>query len=453
MDIIVYSGFSKRINSTKQPESGTTKSVTLKNPTSIIRPTFVITDFDTSWNYIAWGSRYYFVDDIVILTNNQAAYTCSLDVLATYKTVIGNSTEYVVRADSAYNLNVIDTKYPTLSYSTVENVEFTSIHSEVNDGGSFVIGICNGDSVASAGVTYYWLTMLEMSALLDYMYAGTWLNASDISVELQKELINPMQYVDSITWYPFEVNNALCPFTPTNIKFGYWDSGLIGNRINPNDSTAGFAQQISIPSHPQSARGTYLNGNPFTHISLDCYSFGVVALDSNILAATSALTIGISVDLLSGIAKLTVRAGSSDPKLIYKSFTDFGVPMKLSQISQKITGAVGNFVSGAFSVSYGNVLGFGAGIISGLESLMPTIQSTGTNGTKSAFTTPPTLIITRQMLTAEDKSQLGRPLCDRVQISTLSGFIQCENVDVDSVGTKEEKNAIISYMESGFFYE
>ena len=91
--------------------------------------------------------------------------------------------------------------------------------------------------------------------------------------------------------------------------------------------------------------------------------------------------------------------------------------------------------------------------MSGLEHLMPTIQSNGTNGTKSAFINPPMLIITRQTLAPEDKSQLGRPLCDRVLISSLSGYIKCENVDIDSVGTKEEKNAIVSLMESGFFYE
>ena len=453
MDIIVYSGFSKKTNSTKQPSGGTTKSVVLKNPTSVIRPTFVITGFDTSWNYIQWGNRYYFVDDIVILTDTQAAYTCSLDVLATYKTQIGSSSEYVVRADSAYNPLIIDTIYPTLANTSVENVAFENIHSEICNGGSFVIAISNGDSTASAGVTYYWLTMFEMGQLLNYMFAGTWLNAGDISVELQKELINPMQYIDSVTWYPFEVNNALVPFTPDYMKFGYWDSGIIGNRLSASDTTAAFSQSITIPSHPQASRGNYLNGNPYTRMSLDCYSFGVIPIDTSIFAALNTLTIGIGVDLMSGIARLGIRAGSSDPKLIYKTYGEFGVPMKISQVSQKLIGAAASVVTGAFAAGFGNILGYASGIISGLENLMPSIQSSGTNGTKSAFTNPPMLIITRQTLAPEDKSQLGRPLCDRVQINTLSGYVKCENVDIDSVGTKEEKNAIVSLMESGFFYE
>lgn len=453
MDIIVYSGFSKKTNSTKQPSGGTTKSVVLKNPTSVIRPTFVITGFDTSWNYIQWGNRYYFVDDIVILTDTQAAYTCSLDVLATYKTQIGSSSEYVVRADSAYNPLLIDTLYPTLANTSVENVEFSTIHSEIVNGGSFVIAISNGDSTASAGVTYYWLTMLEMSQLLNYMFAGTWLNAGDISVELQKELINPMQYIDSVNWFPFEVNNALVPFTPTAMKFGYWDSGVIGNRISANDSNAAFAQSITIPSHPQISRGNYLNGSPYTKLSLDCYSFGVIPIDSSIFAGLNTLTISIAVDLMSGIGKLTLRAGSSSPKTIYKTYSEFGVPMKISQVSQKLVGAAASVITGSFAAGYGNILGYASGVMSGLEHLMPTIQSNGTNGTKSAFINAPMLIITRQSLAPEDKSQLGRPLCDRVLISTLSGYIKCENVDIDSVGTKEEKNAIVSLMESGFFYE
>ncbi len=65
----------------------------------------------------------------------------------------------------------------------------------------------------------------------------------------------------------------------------------------------------------------------------------------------------------------------------------------------------------------------------------------------------PRLTIKRQTLADEDIAQLGRPLCSPRVINTLSGYIQCENVDIDVAATAEEKRKIIHYMETGFFYE
>ena len=85
MNITCYSGFSKKPNSTKQPSGGTSKSVVLKQPTSVLNPVFLIEDYNLSWNYIKWGVRYYYVDDIVIVHNNIAEYHCSTDAMATFK--------------------------------------------------------------------------------------------------------------------------------------------------------------------------------------------------------------------------------------------------------------------------------------------------------------------------------------------------------------------------------
>ena len=118
MQVTFYSSFSKKINSTKVPsgtgtEAGTTKTVVLKNPTSVLSPVFILTGYDLSYNFVKWGSRYYFVNDIIIVHNDVAEYHCSTDVLATYKTVIGASTQYVTRAASAAVSAINDAIYPT----------------------------------------------------------------------------------------------------------------------------------------------------------------------------------------------------------------------------------------------------------------------------------------------------------------------------------------------------
>lgn len=453
MVIDVYSGFSKAINSTKQPTGGRSINVTLKEGCSVLNPIFILHGYSLADNYVKWGVRYYYIDDIVILHNEVAEYHCSTDVLATFKADIGASSQFVLRADSAYDLFVTDTKYPTRCKSYVENVAFDNLHGDFVNGGSLVIGVVNGIDAASAGVSYYCLTALEAKNLLDFMFAGTWLNAADVSLELQKELVNPFQYIDSITWYPFDIPNSDVPFTPKEIKFGYWGgSGVIGGLMETQNASKGFAQQITIPAHSQQSRGYYLNGYPYTRLMLECYSFGNIPIDPSYFIDDKNLTLGISVDFMTGMGKLTIRAGASG-KLIYKQYTQIGVPMKISQVSQGLVAAGVSVLGGAIGIAYGNVVGVAQGVTSGLAAMMPQLASSGTNGTKSAFVTAPNLIITRQNLVDEDKAQIGRPLCEVRTISTLSGFVLCEGVDLNTSASKAEKQEIISYMEGGFFYE
>ena len=454
IEIKAYTGFSKPINSTKQPTGGHSINVVLKEPTSVISPTFIITGFSTAWNYISWGSRYYFVDDIIIRNASQAEYVCSLDVLATYKDAIGSSSQYVSRADSAYNLNLIDTKYPTYSYTQLESETFDSLHTSFTNGGSFVIGISNGVNVESAGVTYYTLNAVTMARLLHVLFEGTWLDATDISVELQKELCNPIQYIDSIKWYPFDIaNSGLISLGSGHIMFGYWDSEITAPIINANDCVMPFSGYVTIPRHSQASRGNYLNGAPFTQLSLLCYGFGQIPVDANLFVNETKLTLGIGVDVLTGLGRMTLYCGTSNPIAFFTQYGAVGVECKISQISQGLIESVGSVASGSFSLAAGNPLGFAAGIVSGLQALTPQLKSSGSNGSKLAFNQPPRLTITRQNLAPEDKSQFGRPLCEVKTINTLSGFIQCEDVEVDITGTKAEKTAVTSFMEGGFFYE
>lgn len=452
MQITCFSGFSKKPNSTKQPTSGTTVTVTLKEPTSVLNPVFIISGYNLSWNYIQWGVRYYYVDDIVIVHNNVAEYHCSSDPMATYKTDIGASSQFVLRADSAYDLFITDTKYPTKAETTVSNVPFSTLHSAFANGGSFVVGLINGINVASGGVSYYCLTPLEMRQLLDFMFGGTWLDATEISVELQKELVNPFQYIDSLTWYPFDIPNSDVPFSPEHLKFGFWDFSGTGGLMDPNNATKGFAEQITIPNHPQYSRGYYLNGYPFTRLMLNCYCFGSIPIDPSYFITDPKLTLGLSVDFISGMGKLTLREGTNG-NLIHQTFSQIGVPMKVSQVSQSVLGAIGNVLGGSVGIRYGNVVGYAQGVVSGLQSLMPQVSSGGANGSKSAFVVAPELVITRQSLTNEDKAQLGRPLCDVQTISTLSGFVLCENADLDTSASPSEKAEIINGMNTGFYYE
>ena len=53
----------------------------------------------------------------------------------------------------------------------------------------------------------------------------------------------------------------------------------------------------------------------------------------------------------------------------------------------------------------------------------------------------------------ENLAEIGRPLCQTKQISTLSGYILCQNADAQITGTQDEADKINGYLNSGFFYE
>ena len=455
---VVFYSFSKKDNSTKQPTSGgTTLSCEIKNQSSIMTPYLIINTAisnpsNLNYAYIAAYNRYYWVTD---WSWDRGFWYCNLtvDVLATYKSQIGSSTQFVIRAASSYNLAITDTKYPALSYTQVTNLSFESLHTDFTNGGSFIIGICNGSSVESGGITYYGARYTVMNQLMNFLYGGTWMDASDITMALQKELVNPMQYIDSIRWYPFDIpNSTAITMGSEEIHFGFWNSHITAPVLDVSDTIIPFAQTIDVPSHPQVSRGTYLNGSPYTRLMVDCYGFGQIPIDASVFAGTNKLTLSIGVDVMSGIGRLSIYAGT-DPKLIYRQFAPVGVDMKIAQVTQGLISAPAQVLSGAVAASYGNYLGFGAGLVSALESLMPQIATSGTVGAKSAYVNAPTLIISRNSLPAEDIANLGRPLCAPTVINTLSGYIQCENVEIDLIATRDEATAIRGYLEGGFFYE
>ncbi len=96
---------SKRVNSiSKIFSGGSSLSCKLKEPCSMQTPVFIVQGLSkgTFYNYCSFEGRYYWVDDIVYLTNNLQEVHCHLDPLATYADAIKNSTAFVVYGDAGH---------------------------------------------------------------------------------------------------------------------------------------------------------------------------------------------------------------------------------------------------------------------------------------------------------------------------------------------------------------
>lgn len=84
---------------------------TLKERTSILNPSILVQGtLPTTCNYfyISEFGRYYYIDDVVSVTNDTFQITGHVDVLQTYATEIRASTGIIARQENAWNLYVDD---------------------------------------------------------------------------------------------------------------------------------------------------------------------------------------------------------------------------------------------------------------------------------------------------------------------------------------------------------
>ena len=464
--------FSKRDNSTKQPTgSGTALTGTLKEPSSIYAPEFKINSVisnpaSLNYAYIATFNRYYWVTD---WTYERGFWSVSLsvDVLASFKNEIGAASLYVLRADTAYTPSIVDGKYPMKNSVLMQsaNVGLNDFHNtayNVNfrSGGCYILGVIGKGAEAggsyyapnAGGVTYYALTNTEMKNLINVMFDGSLLaTGDDISLEIQKEIFNPFQYIVSCQWIPTDLA-SLASTVASVIHFGYWyDSNVIGNYIPPAMRELVFDASISVPRHPQASRGTYLNGSPYTQLELSCFSFGNIPIDATPFAESGAMSLGIDLDVFTGTGFLNVLSPTG--KIIHRQAGQIGVPVQISQVTQNLINTGVSAVESVAGALIGNWVGAMHGVVSAVDGLFPQVRTSGEVGSSCAYNLIPTITATHRYIADEDKTLLGRPVCQHLQISTLSGFIAVEDGDIDSDATYNESNQIKSYLEGGFFYE
>ena len=441
-----FSGFSKKPNSTKQPlGSGTTVSAVFKENTSVLNPHFIVKSYNLAYNYVKWGSRYYFVDDIIMLSDNMAEYVCSSDVLATFKSEIISSSQYVTRAAGAYNPYVVDFMYPALQDTDLSNILLSGLATD--QAGLYVLGVAGPDG--SNAVTYYALAAASMASLMAGFFNVNLLNAADISLELQKELFNPFQYIVSCYWYPISKYDLVG--TLDTVKFGWYDSGVNAGRLDESQRIYSWEDTFTPPRHPQAAtRGAYLNGSPYTRYTLNCFSFGSIPLDPSPFVDGDAGAIEVDVDVFTGVAQMYVACRGGR---LFTATSQIGVPVQINQNTANVIGGALSFAGAIGSALSGNVLGTASGVASAIESAMPQMQSQGANGSKVAFLQTPNIVAEFRNISDEDNAQIGRPLCAVRTISSLSGYIRCEEADLDVPASPIEKEMIMGFMNGGFYNE
>ena len=493
MIIHLYSGFTKRINSTKLP-TGTPLVLTgtLKEPCSIESPVIPFefsgptTPATYTYAYILEFNRYYFIDN---WTWNNGLWEASFreDYLASWKTSIGNTNAYIDRCSNTFDGDIVDTTYPT---TTNYNISKIALDIPWNLTGCFILGIIDSENSANSqlggAVTYYVLTTAECKALMHYLLSTDFLDdigfpsvqsiTQQMSQEMAKAFINPLSYITSCMWFPLPATTFSDQVTASQISVGYWKIStniVTGRLVNVWQTVTAY--QGTLPDHPQAAtRGAYLNYAPYTRINLFVPPFGIIPFDTSFRRRGNLVTAYIAVDPITGQGNLLVTCDQSssvdnydNSPIVTEATAMIGVPIQLAQINTDIFHAgvetIQAGISGASAIASAftlNASGVASGISStvshianAIDCMSPQVRTHGTDGSRIYCDISARIIMETIPLVDEDNAEIGRPLRKIRQISTIPGYIKCSEVTVDYACFATEKEAILNFLMSGFFYE
>ena len=473
----------KRKNSTLQPTGGTSLDVNLKSGTSLVSPTFLLNLSSTPmYNYVSFEGRYYFITDIVSVRNDLWELQCEIDVLATYKTEILASTQFVSYSSSHGDTWLADTRIPVLrSTVAAKNTTPTGILSRI---GCYILSVVGKESAA----TYMFYTdsgikdiikeisnwqqtgITQIEQLIDTTDTDTLL-ASLCEVLTNTGFVGNAysqapSCIRSCLWVPFDY--ALAPISNSDqIYLGNFDTGISGSRISSKPVTD--STSVSIPWHFSDWRRGYCE-DVYLYLPL----VGMVSIAADSITNVSSLTIDWSVTYTDGTISYEVKAGN---QIIgtYGANCSANYPIGINQ-QASIGEIVNTMISGVEKVvSYGvnsslspvSAGAASAGMIAEVGVTAYQVANAAANSHASCiggigggagigldtdiacYTVAHNTIVNP----ADMKDTMGLPTMKPTALSTLSGYCECTNGHVAIDGTLTEMATIDNYINSGFYIE
>ena len=469
MNIYVWSNFTKKRNSTLQPTGGTSKTVHLKEQTSIEKPSFILAEPMPNYNYVQAFGNYYFVTDIINLDASRCEIVCDLDVLATYKSNITGYTAFVERAASSYDVWIND---PALSQKQLyysDTMHTTSLSSFFSQTGCFVVECL----AKNQGVVLYATSNLEPYKYILTPGVYTTQDQNDWIQSRISQAFDLDVYIGGVKWMPFsasDMGSALSntfPIGPVDIAAalgGSWDYTVYKvPQIGPSSNKT---TSVSLVLPSAGNFGDFRDCSPkFTQYNLYLPGCGLVTLDPSIIGyaiqQSKTIYVDIWVDLISGEITYRLRLGANASDIgRYSGNISVDVPIGKSAVdtvksAKMVAGSIG---AGAAA---GGVWGaLGGALVGGIEAIYnhmtPDTNMIGGAGNKAELANiSGSIHLTRRQYGAKDfpTAVAGRPLMQNVTLSTLSGYVKCGGASVPIPGHEEDMAAVNNYLNSGFYIE
>ena len=470
--------FKKRINSTKQPSlaDGLKVDVVLKRPTTEYAPVFVLSGVSTfSYNYLSWGDRYYFIEEVTVVSNDIDEIRCKLDVMATFKSEIGNTKCFIEYAASGLNTGRKFLPDPRVTMSGppahVDTIESTSLFS----GDGVVVVTVAGKNTHHLGfATPFILSDASLTSLANKLYSD------DLLTDLQKFFSDPYAAIIEAHWVPWHSTG-----TADTIMLGSSSSGVSAYDITFSRSLKS-SLTLNIPWY-QLTNQMYVTRSPYTKFKLHLPYYGELDIppeelqDSVNHTLATSITINYAIDYVSGELVYHLFCGLTMwQKTLHCSC---GVQLPIGQTTgntvKGAVGAVGGAVatgaaiasmiaSGGASVpliatAAGGIGAAGMGIATAFTEEVSGGGSYGsfaahaidqlTNSGKVQMVSTTWLPSIVREGTADYYASNGYPYFSGGTISNFSGYIKCSSASVAADTGYNEISEINTLMNQGFYYE
>ena len=443
MDILFYN-LSKRENSTLRPSgAGDSRSVFLKEGTSIYNPTFVMADDVTEYNYCQWGPRYYYIRDIIIAKNQRFEVQCALDVMATYKEGIGNVSAFSLYASSGFNDGIPDDRLSTVDTATVSSSSLGLFDVGATDGTYILQYATSASTKGPCGIL--WLSDSDAKVV------ATALNETgfnDFLDNFAKQLVGAYDALIScryvpLNWYALGTSGG----TKSVVLAGY--ATRAAGKV-PSDIVT-YEGSISIPWQFSDFR----NLSPYTSLLLYLPAYGFLELNPADLIGKTSIDITATCDGVTGDVFYIVDN-------VARASTNISSPIAIGTTGTNSFGVAGGLVSAGANLLGGNYMGATADLFgAALASVQRTVGVCGSNGgLAGVFANVGTSGMTVRLYSichntsdnpADMAASHGRPV--RAVQGVVSGYNQFVNASVNCNAPDEIKSRINSMLNGGFFYE
>jgi hypothetical protein len=167
--------------------------------------------------------------------------------------------------------------------------------------------------------------------------------------------------------------------------------------------------------------------------------------------------------MITGVGILEIHYDTVNGPPACRLQSQIGVPVQLTQVYNDyissaggVTGGILGTIGSALTGNIGGAIQGGvAAITSAANAIRPIQSSIGGNGGYSDLDGYATLYAVFYTIPDEDRSHVGRPLCDTVAMSSVGSGAYCLALDGDLPisGTAGEQQRLKEYLETGFYYE
>ena len=460
MITVGLAAFAKPNNSTRIAAASnfTNYNGVLVEPCSIMKPLIKFEGVQV-WNYnyayISQFSRYYFIDDYY--TENGFWFAqMTVDVLASFKTYIGSSTQYIERAANKQNAYALDRFYPTTGKytETIQTVNSSATLIDDFSDGIFAINVTgSGEDI----VATYLCDYVNFKKVLKALYAcgsdpTSWTN---LGQGLINSLFEPMKHIGSVIWFPncwWMDGWNVAANAKTQIFIGLWFLAGQGDDSFTIYKSSGLLlgnRSFTKMTHPQAASyGTYLNLEPFSRYIYSDPVFGDIQLNPSHWLDSSTYSLRKWTDPSTGQQLVMLPDGQ------YRiGQAGYLIPMENNSLNLGgVISSVGTTARGIMTSDPINTVSGALGAVT--DFLQPNVTQASTSGSMVNYCVHERIIGQFWQTPTQYPARFGKLYCTQASINTVSGYLKCRDAHwQNNKAFADEIQMVETYMNGGMFYE